>query len=160
MTMYPADSLVARSACCTTLWTPTMLGCSTSARNRPSSTAGSGAVSGGSPAIRAPRFHRGGRLLPGRERRGPGRRLAGRPLEDAEPVADAGPAERAGPVWAGTGWAGTGWAGTGWAGTGWAGTRARPQLSQYPPSIVPPPPGRAHLVRMGVPGVAPVPPTP
>src|SRR5690242_15125228 len=40
--------------------------------------------------------------------------------------------------------------------TGWAGSGASPHVSQYPPSIVPPQPGRVHLITVLVMAVSPV----
>jgi hypothetical protein len=42
------------------------------------------------------------------------------------------------------------------AAAAWAGSGASPQVSQYPPSIVPPQPGRMHLMTVLVMAVSPV----
>src|SRR5215472_11586891 len=114
--------------------------------------AGSRAGTGGISTSPAPRCPRADRLLPARMRRLPVRPLPVRPLEDPEPAPPDG-AEPAPPTGAEPGRAG----GTGGrpgteavSGAAGAGTAASPQVSQYPPSIVPPQPGRVHVVAVVV----------
>src|SRR5215469_15508645 len=94
--------------------------------------AGSPAGTGGISTSPAPRCPRDARLLPRRPERLPARPLplAMVPLSGPEPEPDVGPVAQAGP---------------GGAGACSAGPGASPQVSQYPPSIVPPQPGRVHM---------------
>ncbi len=106
--------------------------------------AGSLAGTGGISTRPAPRWPRDDRPLPGRVRRLPEPRpvpvlpvpalpepaLPGPvPADGAEAGDGAGPEDAAGAA----------------AAAGWAGSGASPQVSQYPPSMVPPQPGRLSI---------------